>query len=96
MKNIVLVCNAGISTGMLAKKIQQASNGTMTVKAYGEAEYQDYLDGVDMILVGPQIRHLLPDIKKNVSCPVTSIAPQYYGMMNGKAVYKEIVKVLGE
>ncbi len=96
MKNIVLICNAGVSTGMLAKKIQQASNGTMSVKAYGEAEYQDYLDNVDMVLVGPQIRHLLPDIKASVSCPVQSIAPQYYGMMNGKAVYKDIVKVIGE
>lgn len=96
MKNIMLICNAGISTGMLAKKIQEASKGTLTVKAYGEAEYLDYLDGVDMVLVGPQIRHLMPEIQKNVNCPVQSIAPQYYGMMNGKAVYKEIKKALGE
>ena len=41
--------------GMLAKKIQEASNGTMEVSAYGEAEYMDHTDGVDMILVGPQI-----------------------------------------
>ena len=96
MKKIMLVCNAGVSTGMLAKKIQEASHGTMEVKAYGEAEYTDYLEGVDMLLVGPQIRHLLPSIKANVSCPVQAILPQYYGMMNGKAVYEEIVKVLGK
>ncbi len=96
MKKIMLVCNAGMSTGMLAKKIQEASNGTMEVNAYGEAEYMDYIDGVDMILVGPQIRHLLPNIQASVSCPVQSIAPQHYGIMNGKAVYDEIIKVLGK
>ena len=94
MKKIMLVCNAGMSSGMLAKKIQEASNGTMEVSAYGEAEYMDHTDGVDMILVGPQIRHLLPNIKASVSCPVQSIAPQHYGIMNGKAVYEEIVKTL--
>lgn len=94
MKKIMLVCNAGMSTGMLAKKIQEASNGTMEVKAYGEAEYTEFANDVDMILVGPQIRHLMPNIKANVSCPVQSIPPQYYGMMNGKAVYELIIKEL--
>lgn len=96
MKKIMLVCNAGMSTGILAQKIENASKGTMQVAAYGEAEYLDEIDGVDMILVGPQIRHLIPNIKETVSCPVQSIPPQYYGMMNGEAVYKEILKVLGE
>ena len=95
MKKIMLVCNAGMSTGMLAKRIEEASQGTMEVKAYGEAEYMDFLDGVDLILVGPQIRHLLPDIQAAVSVPVKGIAPQHYGIMNGKAVYEEILKILG-
>lgn len=94
MKKIMLVCNAGMSTGMLAKRIEDASQGTMEVKAYGEAEYLDYLEGVDLILVGPQIRHLLPDIEKSVSIPVKCIAPQHYGIMNGKAVYEDILKIL--
>ena len=94
MKKIMLVCNAGMSTGMLAKRIEEASNGEMEVKAYGEAEYLDYVEGTDLILVGPQIRHLLPDIKKSVSIPVEAIAPQHYGIMNGKAVYQDILKIL--
>lgn len=94
MKKVMLVCNAGMSTGMLAKRIEEASAGTLEVKAYGEAEYLDYLEGVDLILVGPQIRHLLPEIEKSVSIPVQAIAPQHYGIMNGKAVYDDILKIL--
>ena len=39
MKKIMLVCNAGMSTGMLAKRIQEASEGTMEVHAYGAVSY---------------------------------------------------------
>ena len=95
MKKIILVCNAGMSTGMLAKRIQEASKGEMDVHAYGEAEYIDYLDGVELILVGPQIRHQIPTIEANANgIPVKSIAPQHYGMMDGNGVYKEIMKIL--
>ena len=31
-------------------------------------------------------------IEESVSIPVDTIAPQYYGMMNGKGVFKEIEK----
>ena len=34
MKKIMLVCNAGMSTGMLAKKIEAASDHTIEVSAY--------------------------------------------------------------
>ena len=44
------------------------------------------------MLIGPQIRHLKKQIEESVSIPVDTIAPQYYGMMNGKGVFKEIEK----
>ena len=39
----MLVCNAGMSTGILAKKIEEASDGKLECKAYGEAEYLDHI-----------------------------------------------------
>lgn len=96
MKKVMLICNAGMSTGILAKKIEVASNNTLEVKAYSEAEYEDYLEGIDLILIGPQIVFLMDNIKKNVSVPVESIAPVKYGMMDGNGVYQDIIKLLGE
>lgn len=95
MRKVMLVCNAGMSTGIMAKKIEEASEGTLEVVAYGEAEFEDHLEGVEMILVGPQIRYLVPNIQAKVSCPVDSIAPQHYGVMNGKAVYQQIIDRIG-
>lgn len=95
MRKVMLVCNAGMSTGIMAKKIEEASEGALEVSAYGEAEFEDHLEGVEMILVGPQIRYLVPNIQAKVSCPVDSIAPQHYGVMNGKAVYQQIIDRIG-
>ncbi|OFF51554.1 PTS sugar transporter subunit IIB [Listeria monocytogenes] len=95
MKNIMLVCNAGMSTGMLAKKIEAASGNTLHVTAYSESEYTDYLDGVDLVLIGPQIRFLMPQIKQAVSVPVHAISPVKYGIMDGKGVYEDIQKLIG-
>lgn len=95
MKNIMLVCNAGMSTGMLAKKIEAASCNTLNVTAYSESEYTDYLDGVDLVLIGPQIRFLMPQIKQAVSVPVHAISPVKYGIMDGKGVYEDIQKLIG-
>ncbi|WP_419057894.1 PTS sugar transporter subunit IIB [Enorma massiliensis] len=95
MRKVMLVCNAGMSTGIMAKKIEEASAGALEVAAYGEAEFEDHLEGVEMILVGPQIRYLVPNIQAKVSCPVDSIAPQHYGVMNGKAVYQQIIDCIG-
>lgn len=95
MKNIMLVCNAGMSTGILAKKIEAASNNTLKVSAYSESEYSDYLDGIDLVLIGPQIRFLLPQIEEQVSVPVQAISPMKYGIMDGKGVYEDIKKIVG-
>lgn len=95
MRKVMLVCNAGMSTGIMAKKIEEAGEGILEVSAYGEAEFEDHLEGVEMILVGPQIRYLVPNIQAKVSCPVDSIAPQHYGVMNGKAVYQQIIDRIG-
>lgn len=92
----MLVCNAGMSTGMLAKRIEQASNHSIQVYACGEAEYPDYVEGIDIILVGPQIRHLIPQIQQLVQVPVKAISPAYYGVLDGKGVYKDIQTILRE
>ena len=89
---VMLVCNAGMSTGILAKKIEEASGGKLECKAYGEAEYLNHVGEGYELLIGPQIRHLKKQIEESVSIPVDTIAPQYYGMMNGKGVLKEIEK----
>lgn len=94
--NIMLVCNAGMSTGMLAKKMEKVSNGKCTVKAYGIAEYMDHLEDVNIILVGPQIRFEYEEIKNTAeTIPVLNIDPIKYGSMNAEAILKTVYDELG-
>jgi cellobiose PTS system EIIB component len=94
--NIMLVCNAGMSTGMLAKKMEKVSEGKCNVKAYGIAEYMDHLETVDIILIGPQIRFQIDAIKATVGdTTVLNIDPMNYGTMNAAAILKTVYDKLG-
>lgn len=53
MKKVVLVCNGGLSTSIMAKKLNDMGGNDYDVYAYGEQEYEEHLDGVDCVLIGP-------------------------------------------
>ena len=86
MTKIILVCNEGMSTSLMAKRME----------AYSEREYLNHMDGVRCILVGPQVRYLKDGIRKDINnqCPVESINPRDYGMMNGEKVLKTALEHL--
>lgn len=94
--NIMLVCNAGMSTGMLAKKMEKVSNGECKVKAYGISEYTEHLDNIDVILVGPQIRFEFDEVKKRAgNIIVLNIDPIKYGTMNAEEILKTVYHEVG-
>ena len=98
MLKIILVCNNGMSTAMMAKKMNEKSDGYCYVEAYGDGDFMNYLEGCDLILVGPQIRHEIPRIKTFVdaSVPVVSMNPSHYGLMNAKGVIDDVKKIMKE
>jgi PTS system cellobiose-specific IIB component len=100
MKHILLVCNAGMSTSMLVKKMQneaKASNIEVSIEAKPLAEAKKDLANYDCILLGPQIRYELKNVKGMAGdLPVDVINMQDYGMMNGKKVLKTALKMMGE
>lgn len=96
MAKIMLVCNAGLSSGMLAKRIEQESNGKYAVNAYSEAEYLMHTEGVQLILVGPQLRFALPQIKDSTTIRVEPIDPMKYGVMDAKGIIPDIENLLKE
>ena len=94
--NIVMLCNLGMSTGMMVKKLEQEA-AKRNLEATVHAELDEHLDGTDAILLGPQIRFALDDIKKQAgSIPVMAIAPQDFGTMNAAKVLDELMKLIDE
>ncbi len=93
MKRILLCCAAGMSTSLLVSKMQQAATEAKLeskIWAVSIEELQNNIkDGVDAVLLGPQIRYKLNDVKKVCSeqnIPVEVINMVDYGSMNGKKV----------
>lgn len=98
--NIYLVCNAGMSTSILVKKMQDAAkihNTDVNIEAFSVEILDERVKSADVILLGPQIRHMLPDVKKIVGdqCPVEVIDMRDYGMINGEKVLSKALKLIG-
>lgn len=98
MTKIILVCNQGMSTSLMAKRMEAAGGGEYSVTAYSEREYLNHMDGVRCILVGPQVRYLKDGIRKDINnqCPVESINPRDYGMMNGERALAQAKQLIAD
>ncbi|MFM2486944.1 PTS sugar transporter subunit IIB [Celerinatantimonas yamalensis] len=99
MKKIVLCCMAGMSTSMLVSKMKKAAediNLECEIKAVSADQLKSNLDGTTLVLLGPQIKYKLPEIKKicdevNIPCDVINMMD--YGSMNGKKVLDFAIKI---
>ena len=92
MKNILLVCGTGASSGFMAKNIRQAAKTrgyNISIKARGDAEVEDYIEEIDVLLVGPHLRYMLQDLEEIADpydVPVRIIPEEAYGSLDGNAV----------
>ncbi|AUS28453.1 PTS sugar transporter subunit IIB [Paenibacillus polymyxa] len=99
MKQITLVCAAGMSTSMLVQKMQkaaQAQNLEVEIRATSESSFKEYADKTDILLIGPQVGYLQDDFKakyepKGIKVSVINIVD--YGMMNGEKVLGDALKL---
>lgn len=93
MKRILLCCAAGMSTSMLVTKMQNSSQEAGIDSKIWAVSVEDLghniKEGVDVVLLGPQIRYKLNEVKKacdqeGIPCDVINMMD--YGSMNGKKV----------
>ena len=99
MKKILLVCNAGMSTSMLVAKMKKAAEGKgidVSIEAKSLSEAKKEIAEREILLLGPQIRYELANVKKIAgTVPVEAIDMKDYGMMNGEKVLTHAMEVMG-
>ncbi|WP_342472298.1 PTS sugar transporter subunit IIB [Metasolibacillus sp. FSL H7-0170] len=103
MKNIMLVCVAGMSTSLLVSKMQEAAksqNLEADIFAIAEGEVDKVLGekSIDVLLLGPQVRYLKGAFEakyKDKNIPIDVIKMTDYGMMNGANVLKHALTLIG-
>lgn len=101
-KRIYLFCSAGMSTSLLASKMQECAdshNLPVEVKAFSHNEISTIVEKYhpDCILLGPQVKYLFKETKKNYGedgTPVSLIDQSDYGMMKAENVLKMAVMLI--
>lgn len=101
MKNILVCCNAGMSTSMLVSKMKKEieSRGLdIAIEARPMNEANEHLDQADIVLLGPQIGYAKGNFEKAVAgrIPVTVIPMVDYGRMNAAKILDEALSLMGE
>ena len=100
MKKIMLCCNAGMSTGLLVKKMREAAEAQgirCQIGACSVSEAGEKAKDADVILLGPQVRYELKKLKAMFpGKPVEAVAPADYGMLRGDRVLQAALSMTEE
>ena len=100
MRKIVLVCAQGMSTGMLTNKMRAAAEKQgydCTIEAYAVSAAKTKAEDADVILVGPQVRYELDNVKSMFpDKPVEVISMADYGRLNGEGVLSRAKDLIGD
>jgi PTS system cellobiose-specific IIB component len=94
LMNILLCCAAGMSTSLLVSKMEKSAaeqGDTCTIWAVPGDTVRNHIEKADVLLIGPQVRYMLPQLKKlgeEKGVPVDVINMVHYGTCNGAEVLK--------
>ncbi|KRK75193.1 hypothetical protein FC67_GL001706 [Companilactobacillus alimentarius DSM 20249] len=87
---VLLVCGTGASSSFMAvsmRKAVQQLGLDYKIQARSESELENYLDEVDVIMVGPHLSFMEEEIKKSIGgrkIKVILMNPAYYAVLDGK------------
>lgn len=97
--NIVLCCNAGMSTSILIKKMEESAKEReldVDIIAVPISDAKNHVQEADVLLLGPQVRYQLAQVKKlgdEHGVKVDAIDSVHYGMADGKEVLDFALKL---
>ena len=97
--NILLVCAAGMSTSLLVANMKKFADKESKINAVAFSELENVIDEYDVVLVGPQLRYKLSNIKKIGDAknkPVDVIDSLAYGRMDGEKTLEFAKKLYNE
>ena len=96
----LLVRAAGMSTSLLVNRMKEAAETKeieFLIEAHPVGQIEKYGEAADVILLGPQVRYELKNVKKMfLDKPVEIINMQDYGTMNGAKVLDTALKLGGK
>jgi PTS system cellobiose-specific IIB component len=99
MKQITLICAAGMSTSLLVSKMKKAADKMgqeIDIRATAESGFSEFENKTDILLLGPQVGYMAKKLKEKYEpkgMKVAVINSVDYGMMNGEKVLTEALSM---
>lgn len=91
--SVLLVCGSGASSGFMATNMRKAAavrGIEADIKARSESEIENYIDEIDVLMVGPHLAYILDEVEEYTGgneIKVILMKPEYYSTLDGdKAV----------
>lgn len=100
MMNVILACQYGASTDLLAVKMQEAAKNLdldVIVNAYSFTKLEQVIDSADIVLLGPQIRFKKKSLEQqfaNKDVEFMVVDTVDYGMLNGEKVLLAAIEAI--
>lgn len=97
MYKIVLCCQNGASTDLLAVEMEKAAEQKgieVSINAYPYTKLDVVIEDADLILLAPQVRFKLKTFEKQYAdkgVPFMTVDPSDYGLLKGDKVLSECV-----
>ncbi|WP_107996377.1 PTS sugar transporter subunit IIB [Trichococcus paludicola] len=103
-KTALLICTAGITTGLLVKNVQNAADERgLDIHVYSApaiiAEQAIQSQSIDALMIGPQSKYEIARLKDFLTykaVPYKLISKENYEILDGEAVLDEIIALIGE
>ncbi|WP_434644081.1 hypothetical protein ACMYSK_12695 [Klebsiella sp. I138] len=97
-KTIVLMCNEGMSTSMVAKKMRQYAqsiNCTVSISATNIGSLENIYLQTDLIFLSPQLSYMESQVRETVQgrCQIELVNSQHFSHMDGKSIIEHAIKV---
>lgn len=100
MRNIILLCAQGLSTGVMVERMKAAAakiGYECTISAHPVAQAKALGSEADVILLGPQVRFEKDAVQNQCpGKPVQVIDMAAYGRLQGDKVIAQVKAILGD
>ena len=99
MKDVIVVCEAGITTSLLVSKLAQLAEENkkeVNILSKSTEEGLEYVKDYDpaVILLGPQVHHKSESYHKETNAKVLHISVNDYNAMNVYSIFEQLMEAL--
>lgn len=100
--NVLLVCGSGASSGFMATNMRKAAvkqNLQLNIIARSESEIENYIDEIDVLMVGPHLAYILDEVEEFIhdnDIKVILMKQDYYATLNGEKAIAHLLEKMNE